>query len=73
MAKIHGKDSPILFGGTDSNWEGAPDGYEHRTVGPHRAWCLNCHEWCYPGDLGWCDCCYEVSGYEKTWVKRKAE
>lgn len=21
---------------------------EHRTVGDHRAWCLNCHEWCYP-------------------------
>lgn len=21
---------------------------EHRTVGPHRAWCHDCHEWCYP-------------------------
>lgn len=21
---------------------------EHRTVGPHRAWCFDCHEWCYP-------------------------
>ena len=21
---------------------------EHRTVGPHRAWCLTCGEWCYP-------------------------
>lgn len=22
----------------------------HRTVGPHRAWCFDCAEWCYPGD-----------------------
>lgn len=21
---------------------------EHRTVGNHRAWCLDCQEWCYP-------------------------
>ena len=21
---------------------------EHRTVGPHRAWCHDCQEWCYP-------------------------
>ena len=21
---------------------------DHRTVGPHRAWCFDCHEWCYP-------------------------
>lgn len=21
---------------------------EHRTVGPHRAWCYDCSEWCYP-------------------------
>ncbi len=21
---------------------------EHRTVGPHRAWCFGCQEWCYP-------------------------
>lgn len=21
---------------------------EHRTVGPHRAWCYECIEWCYP-------------------------
>jgi hypothetical protein len=20
---------------------------EHRTVGPHRAWCFDCSEWCY--------------------------
>lgn len=23
---------------------------EHRTVGSHRAWCHDCHEWCYPSD-----------------------
>lgn len=23
---------------------------EHRTVGPHRAWCFDCREWCYPED-----------------------
>lgn len=23
---------------------------EHRTVGPHRAWCYGCSEWCYPSD-----------------------
>jgi hypothetical protein len=21
---------------------------DHRTVGPHRAWCHDCGEWCYP-------------------------
>ena len=21
---------------------------DHRTVGPHRAWCFDCSEWCYP-------------------------
>jgi hypothetical protein len=21
---------------------------DHRTVGPHRAWCFDCGEWCYP-------------------------
>lgn len=24
--------------------------HEHRTVGPHRAWCYECREWCYPFD-----------------------
>jgi hypothetical protein len=24
--------------------------HEHRTVGPHRAWCYDCREWCYPAD-----------------------
>ncbi len=23
---------------------------EHRTVGPHRAWCFDCSEWCYPDE-----------------------
>jgi hypothetical protein len=23
---------------------------EHRTVGPHRAWCFDCSEWCYPSE-----------------------
>jgi hypothetical protein len=23
---------------------------QHRTVGPHRAWCFDCLEWCYPAD-----------------------
>ena len=30
------------------NYEGCDCGGEHRTVGPHRAWCLDCGEWCYP-------------------------
>ena len=33
------------------NFEGIPGGTcEHRTVGPHRAWCHDCREWCYPSD-----------------------
>ncbi len=32
----------------DGRYLGGPSpGCEHRTVG-HRAWCLTCHEWCYP-------------------------
>jgi hypothetical protein len=23
---------------------------EHRTVGPHRAWCFGDREWCYPDE-----------------------
>ena len=32
------------------NFEGhqGRDCGEHRTVGPHRAWCLDCTAWCYP-------------------------
>ena len=32
-----------LFGGYQPRECG-----EHRTVGPHRAWCHDCGEWCYP-------------------------
>lgn len=34
----------------DPNFEGFPgsDCGEHRTVGPHRAWCYACTTWCYP-------------------------
>lgn len=31
------------------NFEGHPGSdCEHRTVGPHRAWCFHCNEWCSP-------------------------
>jgi len=30
---------------------------EHRTVGEHRAWCFDCHEWCYPNADGGCAYC----------------
>lgn len=30
------------------NFHGHYDQCEHRTVGPHRAWCYDCREWCYP-------------------------
>lgn len=35
---------------TEPNFEGHDSRYcgEHRTVGPHRAWCYDCSEWCYP-------------------------
>lgn len=36
---------------TTTDFEGHPGRTcgEHRTVGPHRAWCFDCSEWCYPG------------------------
>ena len=40
------------------NWEGLPSSSEHRTVGPHRAWCFQDSEWCYPDSL--CPCCDQV-------------
>ena len=43
------------------NFEGAHNHDRHRTVGPHRAWCHNCREWCYPD--GWCACCHESAGH----------
>ena len=34
-----------------TNFEGLPGTTcDHRTVGPHRAWCHDCREWCYPSD-----------------------
>jgi hypothetical protein len=30
---------------------------EHRTVGPHRAWCFECSEWCYPAIAQGCKGC----------------
>lgn len=44
---------------TKPNWEGADGASEHRTVGPHRAWCHGDHEWCYPEDR--CPCCQEAA------------
>jgi hypothetical protein len=34
----------------EANFEGHAQSEcgEHRTVGPHRAWCFACSEWCYP-------------------------
>jgi hypothetical protein len=54
---------------SDKNWEGVKGAAEHRTVGPHRAWCHDDQEWCYPGEK--CDCCMDTLGYEKRWVKRE--
>jgi hypothetical protein len=30
---------------------------DHRTVGPHRAWCFDCSEWCYPDEDMACKGC----------------
>lgn len=34
----------------NGNFEGFKerDCGDHRTVGPHRAWCYDCSAWCYP-------------------------
>jgi len=56
------------------NWEGVEAATaEHRTVGPHRAWCLDENEWCYPSDEGMCDCCAFVAGYVLVRVPRQFE
>lgn len=52
-----------------SNWEGVDEAGEHRTVGTHRAWCHECHEWCYPNHVGWCRCCHYAKGEVELWVK----
>lgn len=36
--------------------------HEHRTVGPHRAWCFDCHEWCYPATSLGCIRCRHPEG-----------
>lgn len=38
---------------------------EHRTVGPVRAWCFECGEWCYPRSP--CVRC------ERGWVRQRLE
>jgi hypothetical protein len=30
---------------------------EHRTLGSHRAWCFDCHEYCYPRIAAACNGC----------------
>ena len=37
----------------EENWEGFKEREcsDHRTVGPHRAWCHDDHEWCYPSSF----------------------
>lgn len=46
------------------NWEGVPGGTEHRTVGPHRAWCYQDATWCYEKAL--CPCC-DQTGLPDRW------
>jgi len=33
---------------TAGRYLGGASECQHRTVGSHRAWCLSCHQWCYP-------------------------
>jgi len=53
------------------DWEGVPGALEHRTVGSHRAWCLNDGEWCYPESELMCPCCHGVLGHEEMWFDPK--
>jgi hypothetical protein len=48
------------------NFEGQHNPNDHRTVGSHRAWCHNDHEWCYPHS--WCDCCHYAEGHQRIWL-----
>jgi hypothetical protein len=41
---------PIYTAGGNFNGHRPRACGEHRTVGPHRAWCYQCGEWCYPND-----------------------
>lgn len=51
------------------DWHGATlrECGEHRTVGPHRAWCFDCTEWCYSRPEAMCKGC-RVAGYEAELV-----
>lgn len=42
--------TPDTLTAAERNFEGLTprECGEHRTVGPHRAWCHDCGEWCYP-------------------------
>lgn len=45
---------------TTDNWTGVLGSpCEHRSVGPGRAWCMTCGEWCYRGPAEvhcrWCE------------------
>ncbi len=45
---------------TTDNWTGVLGSpCEHRSVGPGRAWCMTCEEWCYRGPdelhCRWCE------------------
>lgn len=49
-------------------WNGSPPSPgEHRTTGS-RAWCSDCHEWCYPDLL--CRCCSVHPPLDTVLVKR---
>jgi hypothetical protein len=43
----------IRAAGSPMNWTGVEGSTEHRTVGPHRAWCYQDGEWCYPPNDQW--------------------
>lgn len=44
-ALLPDRPTPRLDGDHFLGFEGGP---EHRTVGPHRAWCYDASEWCSP-------------------------
>jgi hypothetical protein len=57
------------------NWTGVEGSTEHRTAAGAllMAWCYQDHEWCYPEEPLWCDCCHEAAGFEKRWVPATEE
>lgn len=48
----------------EPNFEGHCPEIEHRTAGPHRAWCYDSTEWCYPNNP--CAHC-------ERWLREQAE